>query len=118
VNLTVQRRQSRSSPQKAGPRTGVESSRRDDPPPIVEPTVSTDAEVRRHLYAELREYEQAEVAEVGARVRPACSTARSSDAELQALAVVADVLRLRHRGAWERDLALALSLSPSFRSER
>lgn len=80
--------------------------------------MSTDAEVRRHLYAELREYEQAEVAEVGARVRPACSTARSSDAELQALAVVADVLRLRHRGAWERDLALALSLSPSFRSER
>jgi hypothetical protein len=118
VNLTVQRRQSRSRPQKAGPRTGVKSSRRDDPPPIVEPTVSTDAEVRRHLYAELREYEQAEVAEVGARVRPACSTARSSDAELQALAVVADVLRLRHRGAWDRDLALALSLSPSFRSER
>jgi GAF domain-containing protein len=70
--------------------------------------VSTDAEVRRQLYAELREYEQAEVAEVGARVRRACSTARPGDAELQALVVIADVLRLHHRGGRHRDLTLAL----------
>jgi hypothetical protein len=70
--------------------------------------VSTDAEVRRRLYAELREYSAAEVAEVGARVRRSCSTARPEDAELQALAVVADVLRLRHRGGRHLDVALAL----------
>jgi hypothetical protein len=71
--------------------------------------VSTDAEVRRTLYAELREYSAVEVAEVGARVRRACSTGRREDAELQALAVVADVLRFRHRGLRHDDLALALS---------
>lgn len=70
--------------------------------------MSTDAEVRRQLYAELRDYEQAELAEVGARIRPACSTARPEDAELQALIVVADVLRLRHRGGRHLDVVLAL----------
>jgi hypothetical protein len=70
--------------------------------------VSTDAEVRRQLYAELRDYEQAELAEVGARVRRACSTARPEDAELQALAVVADLLRIRHRGGRHLDVTLAL----------
>jgi hypothetical protein len=70
--------------------------------------VSRNAEVRRQLYAELRDYEQAELAEVGARVRRACSTARPEDAELQALAVVADLLRLRHRGGRHLDVTLAL----------
>jgi hypothetical protein len=66
-----------------------------------------DREEVRRLYAELREYEQPEVAEVGARIRAACTTARPEDAEARALAITLDVLR----GRRHRDLALALSPS-------
>jgi hypothetical protein len=59
--------------------------------------VSRDEEVLR-LHAELREYDQLEIAEVGARVRAACCTAHPEEAEAHALTVVADVLRFRHRG--------------------
>jgi hypothetical protein len=66
--------------------------------------VSRDEEVLR-LHAELREYDQVEIAEVGARVRPACWTAHPEDAEAHALAVVVDVLRFRHRGRHVPDRA-------------
>jgi hypothetical protein len=70
--------------------------------------VRKDARVRT-LYAELRDYDQAEVAEVGVRVRLACTTARPEDAEERALAITLDVLRLRHRGLRDRDITIAIS---------
>ena len=51
-------------------------------------------EVRR-LYALLRDYDQREVSEVGARVRAACCGRSPADAEERALAITLDVLRLR-----------------------
>lgn len=51
----------------------------------------------RQLYALLRGYDQEKIAEVGCRLRDACTTARPEDAEAHALIVTLDVLRLRHR---------------------
>lgn len=63
-------------------------------------------EVRR-LYTLLRDYDQREVAEVGARVRAACCGRAPADAEERALAITLDVLRLRgsqlHRARDERE---------------
>lgn len=56
-----------------------------------------DREEVRRLRSLLARYDAEEVAAVEARVRAACVTARPEDAEQRALAIVVDVLRLRHR---------------------
>lgn len=70
-------------------------------PVVTDPPVTGDSLL--DLYGLLKVYDQQEVAEVRARIRPACITARPEDAEERALAITLDVLRFRYRGLHEHE---------------
>jgi hypothetical protein len=70
-------------------------------PVVTDPSVTGDSLL--DLYGLLKVYDQQEVAEVRARIRPACITARPEDAEERALAITLDVLRFRRRGLHEHE---------------